>query len=61
VPRSSSWPRIAPPQVCVVDTCSLANMKRADVLRANERFAFFRSDDADAVRWSRGLSEAGRV
>jgi hypothetical protein len=41
VPRSSSWPRIAPPQVCVVDTCSLANMKRADVLRANERFAFF--------------------
>jgi hypothetical protein len=27
--------------VCVVDTCSLANMKKADVLRANERFAFF--------------------
>lgn len=41
MPRSSRWPATAADRVFVLDTCSLANMKRADVLRPNERFAFF--------------------
>lgn len=43
MPRSSRWPKSAPPLVCVVDTSTLIEMKKTSVLKLAEQWSFFQS------------------